>query len=79
VNASDKMTTEDVDALVTATLRHAVADGLPIMEAVNAALLALAVFSSEREGPWRAGLRLQHLGNHFTSPETLAKHARTLN
>lgn len=79
MSKSDPMTTEDVNALVTATLQRAVADGLPLMEAIGAALSALAVFSCEREGPWRAGIRLQHLGNHFTSPEMLARHARGLN
>jgi len=76
---NEKMTTDDVNAFVTATLQHAVADGVPLMEAIGAALSALAVFSSDREGPHRAGVRLKTIGALLTSPEMLGRHARTLN
>lgn len=70
---------EKLSAQITAALEQAVAEGVPLMEAVNAGLSALAVFSSDREGPHRAGVRLQHLGDMLTSPAMLAKHARSLN
>ena len=71
--------TEKLNATITAALDQAVAEGVPLMDAVNSALSALAVFSTDREGPHRAGLRLQHLGDMLTSPEMLVRHARTLN
>lgn len=70
---------EKLSAQITAALDQAVADGVPLMEAVSAALSALAVFSSDREGPHRAGIRLLTIGDLLTSKEMLARHAQTLN
>jgi len=76
---TDKMTADDVTAMITATLHRAVADGVPVVDAVNAAISAVAVYASEEEGPFMAGARMITAGGALTSPKVLKSHAQTLN
>lgn len=70
---------QKLNGTITAALEAAVAEGVPLPEAVNAAISAVAVFASDREGPFMAGARMITAGGALTAPDLLAKHARTMN
>lgn len=70
---------QKLNEAITAALDQAVAEGVPLMEAIGAAVSAIAVFSSDREGPFRAGSRLIAVGDMLVAPDQLARHARSLN
>lgn len=60
---------------VTEALQQAIADGVPVIEVIEAGMTAVVALSVEKEGQFRAGARLVLVGEQITdsSPEMIAK------
>ncbi len=76
---SNKLDT--LTSAVTTALKQALADGVPVVEAIEAGMTAVVGLSVEHEGQFKAGARLILVGEQLSdsSPEMMARRERASN